>query len=303
MVLLVIIGLALTGSAVALVARAVTLPRIRTAERLGQIGAYGVPLPVEEPGGGVSAALDRLATSLGAKLGPILRGGEEQELRGLLMTAGMYSTGPGLFLGYRVLSMLGLTLMWLWLAPLLGAPLTIVLAGIPPAALGGWIIPLALVRDRAKRRLIRIDYELPGLIDSLIVTIEAGSGFAGALRLAAREMGGPLGDEIKLALREQSMGLSTGAALENMLNRADTPAMRSFVRSVLQGENLGVSIGEIMRSLAIEMRSRRRAAAEERAHKAPIKILFPLVFLIFPAVFIVLLYPAIYHLSHTLGGG
>ena len=303
MVVLLIIGLALTGSAVALVARAVTLPRIRTAERLGRIGAYGAPLRVKEPREGMLDVLDRLATRLGAKLGPTLGGGEEQEMRGLLMSAGMYSTSPGLLLGYRVLSLLGLALMWLWLAPLLGVSAAIVLAGIPFAALGGWTVPLAVVRDRAKRRLIRIDYELPGLIDSLIVTVEAGTGFAGALRLAARETGGPLGDEIKLALREQSMGLSTGAALENMLSRADTPAMRSFVRSVLQGENLGVSIGEIMRSLAIEMRSRRRAAAEERAHKAPIKILFPLVFLIFPAVFIVLLYPAMYNISHTLGGG
>ena len=68
-----------------------------------------------------------------------------------------------------------------------------------------------------------------------------------------------------------------------MLDRADTPLMRSFVRSVLQGETLGVSIGQIMRDLVVDMRKRRRQAAEERAQKAPIKMLFPLVFLIFPA--------------------
>jgi len=303
MFLLLIIGLTLTGGAVALIARAVALPRIRTAERLEQIGAYGAPLPVGDARGSLSAFLDRLAANVGAKVSPTLSGGEEQEMRALLMSAGMYGTGPGLFLGYRVLSTLGLAVMWLWLAPLLNVSVIILLAGITLAALAGWIFPLALVRDRAKRRLIRIDYELPELIDSLVVTVEAGTGFAGALRLAAREIGGPLGDELKLALREQNMGLSTEAALENMLSRADTPAMRSFVRSVLQGETLGVSIGEIMRSLAIEMRSRRRAAAEARAQKAPVKILFPLVFLIFPAVFIVLLYPAIYNLSHALGGG
>jgi tight adherence protein C len=303
MFLLLIIGLTLTGGAVALVARAVALPRIRTAERLEQIGAAGAPLADGETGDSQSDFLDRQATNLGAKVSPTLSGGEEQEMRALLMSAGMYGTGPGLFLGYRVLSTLGLAVMWLWLAPLLNVSVTILLAGITVAALAGWIFPLALVRDRAKRRLIRIDYELPELIDSLVVTVEAGTGFAGALRLAAREIGGPLGDELNLALREQNMGLSTEVALENMLSRADTPAMRSFVRSVLQGETLGVSIGEIMRSLAIEMRSRRRAAAEARAQKAPVKILFPLVFLIFPAVFIVLLYPAIYNLSHALGGG
>jgi len=90
------------------------------------------------------------------------------------------------------------------------------------------------------------------------------------------------------------MGLTTEEALHNMLVRVDTPAMRSFVRAVTQGEALGVSIGDILRSLANEMRKRRRAAAEERAQKAPVKILFPLVFLIFPAMFVILLGPAVF---------
>jgi tight adherence protein C len=77
--------------------------------------------------------------------------------------------------------------------------------------------------------------------------------------------------------------------------------MESFVRSVLQGETLGVSIGQIMRDLALEMRKRRRAAAEERAHKAPIKILFPLVFLIFPSMFVILLGPALFEFFETIG--
>ena len=96
------------------------------------------------------------------------------------------------------------------------------------------------------------------------------------------------------------MGLSTNEALVHMLDRAETPGMRSFVRSVLQGETLGVSIGQIMRNLAIEMRKRRRAKAEERAQKAPIKILFPLVFMIFPAIFVIILAPAVYALTDAL---
>ena len=78
--------------------------------------------------------------------------------------------------------------------------------------------------------------------------------------------------------------------------------MRSFVRTVLQGETLGVSIGQIMRELAVEMRKRRRAAAEERAQKAPIKLLFPLVFLIFPAMFVVILGPAAFSFLNAFGG-
>ena len=98
------------------------------------------------------------------------------------------------------------------------------------------------------------------------------------------------------------MGLSTNEALRNLLERCDTPLMRSFVRSVLQGETLGVSIGQIMRDLAVDMRKRRRAAAEERAQKAPIKLLFPLVFLIFPAMFVVILGPAVFSFLDTFGG-
>lgn len=98
------------------------------------------------------------------------------------------------------------------------------------------------------------------------------------------------------------MGLSTNEALRNLVVRCETPLMRSFVRSVLQGETLGVSIGQIMRDLALDMRKRRRQAAEERAQKAPIKLLFPLVFLIFPAMFVVLLGPAFLNFRDAFGG-
>ena len=131
--------------------------------------------------------------------------------------------------------------------------------------------------------------------------VEAGLGFSGSMRIAGGGCDGPLGDELRLTLQEQSMGLSTKEALTNMLERCETPSMRSFVRSILQGETLGVSIGAILRNLAIEMRKRRRQLAEERAQKAPIKMLFPLVFLIFPPIFIVLLYPAISSLTQSLG--
>jgi len=144
--------------------------------------------------------------------------------------------------------------------------------------------------------------QLPELIDLLVVTVEAGLGFGSSLQVASEKLDGPLGDELRLTLQEQNMGLSTNESLKNMLARAETPAMRSFVRSILQGEILGVSIGEIMRNLSTEMRKRRRAAAEERAQKAPIKILFPLIFLIFPAMFIILLGPAVFQFLEAFGG-
>ena len=302
MILLLIIGLILAGATVALTARALALPRLRAEERVGEIGSYGFPAADfgERAPGPLSAALDRLAERVGSAVLPRLAREDADEVRGLLSSAGIYSMTPGRFLGYRAIGAVGLVGLWLWLAAS-GAPPALAVVGVPLMAAGGWILPLTLLRMRAGRRGERIDGELPELIDSLVVTVEAGIGLGGALQLSARELRGPLGEEINLMLQEQSMGLSSNAAMQSMLKRADTPSMRSFVRAVTQGENLGVSLGEIMRGLAVEMRSRRRARAEARAQKAPVKMLFPLVFCIFPAILITLLYPAVKTFSDALG--
>ena len=97
------------------------------------------------------------------------------------------------------------------------------------------------------------------------------------------------------------MGLTLVEALENFLNRIDTPGVRMFARSIAQGEVMGVSTGQIMRNLALELRKRQRAAVEERAQKAPVKILFPILFLIMPALFIVLLLPVMITVMDVLG--
>ena len=128
---------------------------------------------------------------------------------------------------------------------------------------------MTLLRRKVQRRFDTIEATLPELIDVLVLTVEAGLGFNASMQLASGRMRGPLGDELRLTLQEQQLGLSTPAALTNLMTRCDTPSMRSFVRSVSQGEALGVSIGTILRNLADEMRKRRRAHAEERAQKAP----------------------------------
>lgn len=303
MLLLLLIGLILCGTAVALIVRAVTLPRMRAAATVERVGSYGFPAaeaPAPEAGR-LTAALDQFAERLGAAMLPRLSGGDDAQVRTLLVSAGMYGTSPGKFLGYRTLSAITFTGLWMWMGSAGFGPAPFLLITVI-VALIGWTIPLSLLRVRSQRRLEAIDYELPQLIDSLVVTVEAGLGFNGALRMAARELRGPCGDEIQLTLQEQSMGLTMKEALENMSERVDLPSMRSFVRSVIQGESLGVSIGEIMRALAVEMRARRRAKAEERAQKAPIKMLFPLAFLIFPAMLIVLLFPAVNTLTETFSG-
>jgi tight adherence protein C len=159
------------------------------------------------------------------------------------------------------------------------------------------------VGTRAQRRMDRVDRDLPELIDLLIATIEAGLGFAGSLQLVADRFDGPLGQELRLTLREQNMGLSTERALENLLDRCETPSVRAFVRAISQGESLGVSIGTMLRNLAAETRKRRRQKATEQIQKTPVKMLFPLVLLVFPVLLIVLLYPALHNVLQQLGGG
>jgi tight adherence protein C len=226
-----------------------------------------------------------LAPSAGSK--------REVDLRTALMAAGLYNIAPRNLQGYRLLSAVGVPAAWLFLgSQAVGSVVAFVL--FPLAVAAGWMVPMVILKNRGRKRTEKIDWELPELIDLLVVTVEAGLGFNSSLRTASERLEGPLGDELRLTLQEQSMGLSTTEALKNMLARCESPAMRSFVRSIVQGEQLGVSIGQIMRDLALEMRKRRRQAAEERAHKAPIKILFPLVFLIFPPMFVVLLAPAVY---------
>jgi tight adherence protein C len=304
-VLLVLVGIFLAGAAVYLVARAVAMPRVRSAEMIGQIDSYGFSGRREEapqkqtP---MRGALDDVASLIGAAVARRGSSGREAALRDRLMSAGLYLTPPRKFLGYQVISTVTFPATWIWFAGTIDLASGLLWLGLPVAVLLGWRAPLIVVDRRTRARQEQIDYDLPELIDILVVTVEAGLGFSGSLRTASERISGPLGDELRLALQEQNMGLTTEEALRHMLARGDTAAMRSFVRAVTQGESLGVSIGDILRSLALEMRKRRRSAAEERAQKAPIKILFPLVFLIFPAIFIILLAPAIFDFIDAFGG-
>jgi tight adherence protein C len=300
-ILLLLIGLALAGVATVLIARAAFGSDGSETSHISQIRRYGFTRSRgDQAKEAVSGIVGRAAESVGAKL--TTQPEKMSELRRQLVSAGMYRISPGRFLGYRLLATVGFPLMWIWFSTTTGMSAVTVFLGILACAGLGWWVPTQVVKDRARRRLGEIDYELPELIDLLVVTIEAGLGFVGSLQMAAKRLRGPLGDELRLTLQEQSMGLSISEALHHTMLRADTPAMRSFVRSVTQGEQLGVSIGQIMRDLAGEMRRRRRSSAEERAQKAPIKILFPLVFLIFPAMFIVLLGPALIQFVHSIRG-
>jgi tight adherence protein C len=300
MSVLFLIGLVFLAAAIALLVRAVALPRLRLAAHLREIGTYGfkATLPVEEATGPpppLGRTINALAEGLGRSAMSSLSTLKPLPARELA-SAGMYTLSQEAFHGYRVF---GSAALPAFLAlEFIGTGGDVALAIVLGAAAAAvcWALFGAVVRHRSEIRLNAVDRELPELIDVLIATIEAGLGFAGSLQLVAGRFEGPLGNELRLALQEQKMGLSTNQALSNILVRSDTPAMRSFVRAVIQGETLGVSIGAMMRNLAIEMRTRRRQGAQERVQRAPLKMLFPLIFLLFPAMLIVLLYPAIHEL-------
>jgi tight adherence protein C len=297
-----VLGILFLAAAAGLVTRALTLSRVRMSAQVRQIEAYGFNVAdgagQPAPGSPTATRLRGLAARIGRSVGG--RDWRAPVTTVKLRAAGLYRVSQDEFHGYRLMLTVGLPTLILLDYTLAGTFSILTLLLMLIVAAMAWFFPALLVESRAQRRMDQIDRDLPELIDLLLATIEAGLGFAGSLQLVANRFDGPLGQELRLTLHEQSMGLSTERALSNLLERCDTPSVRAFVRAISQGESLGVSIGAMMRNLAAETRKRRRQAANEKVQTAPVKMLFPLVFMIFPALLIVLLYPAIHQVLGQL---
>lgn len=299
MTLLVLLAFALGAFAIVSVIRGVAAPKTHADLRVREIDLYGYAAGTAEP---VSERTPITGRALAQRVGDLIgkRFGTERDarIRKEILAAGMYNLTPRALIGYQVIaaSFAGLYGLLLDFIPNVNGPIfdTIFLAAI------GWVIPITWVRRTGRLRLETIERGLPDVIDLIVVSVEAGQGFAQAMSTAAERTPGALGDELRLTLREQRFGLAVDRALENLNERADTPNMRTFVRGVVQGERLGVSIGQIMRNIAREMRLRRRQSAEERAQKTTVKILIPLVFLILPPMIIILMTPAVLSLGDVL---
>jgi tight adherence protein C len=301
MYLMAIAGLLLLGAGIVILVSNLRKPASGPG-MLDQIGTYGY---VAEATRGAAEStgrrpLDSLAGRLGDTAARRLGRFGEDETRAKLVSAGMYGTTPRKLLGYQVILGVFLALVTLWLVPLMGGTLILAVLFAIGAGVLGWFLPMGYVDRRRRTRFEEMDRQMPDMIDLLIVTVEAGLGILASMRIAGETLRDPLGQELRLTLQEQRMGLSVGEAIESLGRRADCPNMRIFVRALTQGEKLGVSIGTTMRNLAQEMRKRRKASAEERAQKMPIKMLFPLLFFIFPAIFIVLLVPAFIQISNLI---
>jgi tight adherence protein C len=297
MVGLALLAILLVGASAALTARALSLPRMRTVRSLEQIHEYG--FMSTEKVAPPDAVRPSLVDRLGSVVAPLLGRERLASIRRSLLGAGLHSTPVERYLGLYTLSVLLMPLLLVWFASVTGASPALAIFEIAIGVLIGILVPQALLSRRVRHRLEQIDYEIPELVDLLLVGVEGGMGFSGAIRAASHRVEGPLGEELLLLLQQQSLGASSTEALENLLARCETPAVHSLVRTVVQGERLGVSIGQLMRTLADEMRKRRKGVAEEKAGKVPIKILFPLVFVILPSMFIIVLTPAVANIVHS----
>jgi tight adherence protein C len=237
---------------------------------------------------------------LGRKFTPV---GYIEKVRHKFVMAGRDSTAEvDRFLASRVFAIgaipLVLAFMFVW-NPLEFAGMTrIMIVGLLIAVLV--MGPEAKLTRAVDSRQSAIMADLPDVLDLLTISVEAGLGFEQALDRTISTVPGPLSTEFARMLGETRAGASRAEAMRSMDARIDITEVRSFVLAILQADTFGVSIGRVLRAQADEMRIRRRQIAQEKAQKAPVKMLIPMVFCIFPALFVVILVPAMIQIVDTL---
>ncbi len=156
----------------------------------------------------------------------------------------------------------------------------------------GALVPSVIVKRKGAERAESIFKDLPDCLDLLAISVEAGVGFEAALDVVCSHFDSALAEEFRLTLREMELGLGRRDALANLRARTDVPELSNFILALTQADALGMPIGRVLHTQAVELRNRRRQWAREKAAKLPVKIMFPLVLFIFPSILVVVLYPA-----------
>ncbi|MEG6585238.1 type II secretion system F family protein [Dendrosporobacter sp. 1207_IL3150] len=219
----------------------------------------------------------------------------------LLAAGGFGGMGTEQFLGLCGFLAVALPVITAFIATLANAPVNKVLGSSIIAVAVAIAIPFILLNQKIAKRKLSIQKDLPDVLDLLTVSVEAGLGFDGALAKLSEKMKGALVDEFSRVLQEIRMGVPRREALSVMGIRCNVPDVSLFTTSLVQADQLGVSIGNVLRVQSASMREKRKQRAEEKAMKAPIKMLLPMVMFIFPTIFIVLLGPAVIQLIAAFG--
>jgi tight adherence protein C len=191
----------------------------------------------------------------------------------------------------------------LLLVPLL--PFTgLVFSVVPPAllALTGYTFPSAGLASKASKRQKEIRKAMPDTMDLLTISVEAGLGFDAALAQVVQNVPGPLSEEIARMLQEMQIGVTRTEELRHVNDRTEVPELDGFVLSMIQADKYGVGVAKVLRAQSTELRQKRRQRAEEVAQKVPLKLLFPMIFMVLPAMFIVILGPGAIKVYETFFG-
>ncbi|TMK68710.1 MAG: type II secretion system F family protein [Actinobacteria bacterium] len=295
--MLLFLAIVFLGSAVFFLGEVVTTPMRERRSLLSRAAQYG-QMRVSH-GRELPKFSERALAPIIAKLSNLMLRINPRTNLGAVQTklamAGMRNTSPSGFLAARA----GFALVGLILGLLLASSSTAQtgLMAVLLFTVVGFFGPSYWITLKGRRRGDAVSADLPDALDLLAVSVEAGLGFDGAISKLTEHMEGPLIDEFELALGEMRVGESRSEALKRMAERVPAQEMASFVRAIIQADQLGISLGRLLRVQATDARLKRQAAAEEKAMKAPIKMLFPLVMFIFPAMFIVILGPAFLNLG------
>jgi tight adherence protein C len=166
--------------------------------------------------------------------------------------------------------------------------------------IGGYVLLFSFLKVNISRRQAGIEKELPDVLDLLTISIEAGLGFDAALQRVVQKSQGPLAQEFSQSLQEMRMGKTRKEALRDLGLRNDVGDLNNFVGAIIQADQLGVSMGNVLRTQSEQMRVIRRQRVEEKAMKAPIKMLIPMVLFIFPTIFLILLGPSVLQIMETM---